>query len=482
MKHKTFYLLLFIFFLSIIVTSCSLSEPCTEEDLTLPMKEESTDVRTIEEALTLLDNFMTEVCIDTKSEEKRKTGSVEIYYSPFSQKDHPVPEAYLVNFEDSAGFAVLRANTEGDPIIALTESGATTWDKLLNTTFESVRELDEGEESSISPDQMMSLCIRSALFGQSIEDQEEETKSGTYYNQVLPLTPSLKFEQIRTFCHKNNHSFVTAGCAAVALATIVAYHKYPKLRVDYKLIDYTKVNYYDGTGYWYFFDDGHELYIQPSDYFMNYHQIPANLSVAEMIALLPMISSNIYSNHTLYDDPIEDSPYKKTQYKLISGLYYILNNSFASWGGTGVLPANFKSGMEDLGYTNVSKTTTTSLTSTQISTIQTMLNNNKPVVMCGYTVVDPLNSHYWVIDGIRTTSDNKTHVHCNWGWGGDYNGWFLTDCLRKTEAVEYDSKSTNSGNSGNAWNNLVVFQYNKGTSTTTYSVSDFYQFHRATYQ
>jgi len=457
------------------VFSCSLPELQEKEIIS---NDPSLDIQiiSIEEALDNLNSFMSDVELTTKHI-GRKISTIDAYYGMNKSIDPAIPVAYLVNFENESGFAILGANNKMDDVIALTESGSTTWDKLLAPMDKN--EKQESEYSDISPDEMMSLCIRSALFGHDEDSTDVTTKSGTYYNVVLPLTEGLDFYQIHTYCHKNNHNFVISGCASVALAIVVAYNQYPPLRVDYSTINYTNINTYDGVGYHYLLDFADDIYIQPSDYFFNYGSIPSNPTEAQLIALLPMIQSNIYNDHQLVGT-INSQLFPRTQYKLISGMHYVLSNIVTGWNATGTMPGAFEDGLEDLGYTNVSKTSASYLSSSQISTIQSMLNNQKPVVLCGWTLTDLTHGHYWVVDGIRTTTDNKYHIHCNWGWGSNYNGWFSTDCIRKTEAVEYDTKS---GDSGNAWNNLIVYEYSIGTTpSVSYNVVEFIQNHKVIYQ
>lgn len=103
-----------------------------------------------------------------------------------------------------------------------------------------------------------------------------------------------------------------------------------------------------------------------------------------------------------------------------------------------------------------------------------MLYANKPVLMCGWSLWSLGESHYWVVDGIRRNSD-ETLIHCNWGHSGDYNGWFASDCIREDTPVSSKSSGT-----GNGWNHIIVFSYNKNYSVVN-SIREFYDEHRVTY-
>lgn len=72
---------------------------------------------------------------------------------------------------------------------------------------------------------------------------------------------------------------------------------------------------------------------------------------------------------------------------------------------------------------------------------------NGPVLMCGNNVYNGMG-HAWVVDGsyskhklysyykagtwekVKTKRGlDENYIHCNWGWGGSGNGYFLTDAL-----------------------------------------------------
>lgn len=66
--------------------------------------------------------------------------------------------------------------------------------------------------------------------------------------------------------------------------------------------------------------------------------------------------------------------------------------------------------------------------------------------------------HAWIYDGaIIASKDGKsnTFVHCNWGWGGYKNGYYLSNAFdTKAGATMYDSSDTQTGNTSNYKYNL----------------------------
>lgn len=66
--------------------------------------------------------------------------------------------------------------------------------------------------------------------------------------------------------------------------------------------------------------------------------------------------------------------------------------------------------------------------------------------------------HAWIYDGyIYASKDNKAQklIHCNWGWGGYCNGFYLSKVFNTNVAPEiYDFEVSRSGQSGNYRYNL----------------------------
>lgn len=61
------------------------------------------------------------------------------------------------------------------------------------------------------------------------------------------------------------------------------------------------------------------------------------------------------------------------------------------------------------------------------------LSSGNPLIYCG--VDDDDGGHAFVVDGIR--ADGLVHV--NWGWGGNYNGWYSIDDLTPNSSVSFTS-------------------------------------------
>lgn len=100
---------------------------------------------------------------------------------------------------------------------------------------------------------------------------------------------------------------------------------------------------------------------------------------------------------------------------------------------------------------------------------------HQPFILMGWNKKNKKKkAHYWVVDGLRqkmlkesgyttnsitgevrsferTSSTPYYHIHCTWGWGGNYNGWFNPQVINPYEPVEELRSSHPSGEYYNFW-------------------------------
>ena len=298
-------------------------------------------------------------------------------------------------------------------------------------------------------------------------------ESGQAKTEILPLlTRDLFFSQNVTYCHKSKNRFVTNGCASTAISMIIAYKQYPQLTVDHEVLDYSLCGVEDGNGILYqFLDD--RIYLKLNDYFLNSGLFPAILTSDTLLDILTAVDRNVIKKRGI-PAISKGEDFYRTRYKLTSAVYYSLHNIIKSWDGTGVLPDAAVFGMKELGFSNVSRKSKTHLSDSLIQTIIDMLKADKPVLMCGWTLTELGNSHYWVVDGLSHTS-TRTLIHCVWGHGNSNIGWFSTDCIRD-DAASIVTKT--SGKTNNEWRHLNVFSYDLKSSIPIKTINDFYDQHR----
>lgn len=140
------------------------------------------------------------------------------------------------------------------------------------------------------------------------------------------------------------------------------------------------------------------------------------------------------------------------------------------WGGTFVFPKMAKKALERMGFSNVKYQYYST------NHVLNTLEDGCPVFVCSipsqdndtfiYIPTDLPNSHAWVIDGykkketyeiistyndgVMTSSDRRLlsssdYVHCVFGWGGNYNGYFLNGVFDfMSNETAFDNPNTTS--------------------------------------
>lgn len=422
------------------------------------------------EAISTLHDFFARLNDVTRSKDLKRIQSIETHYSDWliTRSGNPVPDAYLVNFADNAGFAVLGANNQVAPIIFVIDEGSATWDTILSDTK------DTSDNLGINKDNILSLCLSTALTRLGPQDSTflPDPDTIVYFDTlIIPAkTTDYPFGQIRTYCHKDNGGFVISGCASVAQAIVVAYNNFPFMHVDGELLDYDDCSEDDGDGFLFFCrnlnrnqSDSGYFYVNKQDYFYNYYDVPNILSHTQMESVVKSIDPGFFREfvYEKCDSVYRMNAFERTRYKLISSMFYNTSNATQSWKATGTLPSAVKTALEGLGYTSVTTKQTTSFNYEQRNRVKNMLTADKPVIMCGWSLWGIDTSHYWVIDGYRNDFSGGL-LHCNWGWRSIYNGWFSPSCIRYTEGVIYDNPETTAHHqySTSGWANLITFTYN----------------------
>lgn len=322
------------------------------------------------------------------------------------------PAAYVVNFADNEGFAVLGADGKVAPIVAVTESGSIDPVTLsVNSISPPETQIDEGfDDSGIDWKTFDWYCpedddyytmgldtvVTDLVLGGIDCPAPTPWPSIPSPEDVAPLL-SIKWNQgewnksgvYNKYCFKNkggaNEKNVCAGCSSTALAMIMACNEYPaSLRINGTLIDWAKVKEEP---------DATEL----------------NAQYQEHVSLL---LGGIYNNVT----------------------------HIATSKGTLITPRQIKLLMKNhLGYTNLKKYNASSFTSDMLSATIAMLKDGKPVFLSamGGSVGDKV-AHSWVIDGVKYRNYNQL-LHFNFGWGGHCNGYYSLTCFNPAQADSYDT-------------------------------------------
>lgn len=341
------------------------------------------------------------------------------------QVDLPDTMAYICNFADSAGFAVICADDRVEcPVLACVESG-TLGDSIDNPgvalflenaqqymeesllTFEakkeSLREMAERLLEEDSSDQGASLRSVSTGSFKLLKGKEEVTplltttwaQSGSPYNDLMKT------------CKSKPSGHAPAGCWAVAVAQLMGYYQYPKIL--------------SGNGM-----------TLDLDWDMLTNFTSANLLVGRdrqnLSQLFALVGKNV-------------------------GMDYDCD-------GSGAKDKNVMSYLKSIGYASCATS------DYSFEKVKGQLDLKRPVLMTGdkkKILFVKYGGHAWVVDGysasiveyynyrLNTETGTSTNIlistsysnpllHINWGWGGINNGYFSAGCFDVQRAVQYDTK------------------------------------------
>lgn len=94
--------------------------------------------------------------------------------------------------------------------------------------------------------------------------------------------------------------------------------------------------------------------------------------------------------------------------------------------------------------------------------IKGMIDNNRPLAICGMPDRWIFRAHAWNIDGYRTSkygSKEVKMIHCDFGWGGNYNGYYVDNCFNLgSEDNIYDGRHENDDRALNSYNRLLMYE------------------------
>ncbi len=448
---------LFVISLSLII-SCSHDE----QDLYIEsVKNDFSEIAIIpqEQALTTLRSFMDSVeseMLPTKSGKNRHIVSVDTYYVNNPTKSvECIPAAYVVNFEDNEGFAVLGANSNVADIVAVTESGnidpvtfairdsidiigpALPFDPITpdedsipldfdwyceqdddyficspqdpspirNYLMQAVHTIDGTGNSSSGGNDSLFPGDNGSGSGES-----GGTNNRPYYEQ--PTLMNTNWNQgywevsgvYNKYCIKDNGKIAYAGCSITASAMMIAYNAFPQtLKVNGTTLNYEK---------------------------MTEHKNPNSVA----------------------------AQYREHISLLMGGLFNNIDRLFAFNCGTCVTPQQIKLFMENMGYTNVVRHKSDSFSQTILSNVSSMLRKQLPVFVSAFR--GAASGHSWVIDGSAYTEGDTYCLHCNWGWGGLCNGYFSYTCFQPGSPIISDGNDYDDG--GDAYDKRFrVITYNR---------------------
>lgn len=367
-----------------------------------------------DQALETLMAFMQRTEMMTKTGKERVIKSINTY--PFMTKATDDPEAYVINFEDNAGFAVLGARSDMAEIIAVTENGnidpvtlsiidsPVFGDSLIVIPGIPVFGDDEVVVDTLTSDNIycvedddyyiggdISVFISSSITtgtkyrespSMPVADYDYSSNddvSTPTTNPPVRLNLKTQWDQDSPYNKKcklqNNGNRRLAGCSSVAAGMILAYNKFPSC-----------------------------LYVNNT--LLNWEEI----------------RETEYLTSTSSEPVITHIP-------LLLGYFFWNCNRMAGKSYTMITPTQIKKRFGELGYKDLVLYKNSNFTNEMMGVTSQMIRNNKPVFVSAmrYAKKFPfVSGHSWVIEGVDSYNQM---VYCNWGWEGGSNGYFSKNCF-----------------------------------------------------
>ena len=303
---------------------------------------------------------------------------------------------YVVNFADSAGFALVAADsTSPAPLLAVTEQGNYTPGEVTNTGF------DDYISLLSSPRGRIDTIINTPPPTYDIEIIER------YVLTIDPMIP-VKWGQGPPFNQRCDTYAVNpikkypVGCVAVAIAQLFAYHKQPTL--------YT-ITY--NTTYLNSYPNWEEI---------NAHVICNTTFGCRIDTSIATLMREI--GHRANMDYTEE--------------------------GSGTSMNEARNCMFDFGYS------VNQLQPLDYAVLTSELQAGRPVIMSGdrLSADNEYIGHAWVADGAKHLERIVNHyegsvlvdsqqttipyIHYNWGFTGNYDGYFLYNVFALKNGIDYD--------------------------------------------
>lgn len=442
-----------IFFLLILLFSS-----CKEENNNFNSNNFSSDLRTPEEAIVEVSQLWNQVFSDYSTKGNLSMPSVDNINIISSIRTKGINStnidsvAYVVNFVNDNGFAIVRTDKKEAPILALTDSGNIDVDILQNPDLLDYTYDIEGESilylllhNALVYNDEISQNIQSGLsYEYSTNSENDEwfidEKYGPFvqvkwgqkypFNKFMPLADSTYTSFGLNTPYKGH---MPAGCVMIAAAQMMVTNRRPEI-------------FHGLINGWYMTD------LDDISTYMDY---------------------SFYQYDNLYLDDLEE-PFK-TYLNGVADMIRLLAQYFEasySSSGTGAytdLAMEKIATVIDPDYYGDYRTIYTYSPSN--SGVYTAASCGKPMIIRGqrqylHNGVTMTSGHAWITDGYlsrhKYTEDgiiSEELVHMNWGWQGQCDGYFDYGVLDILQRVEKDEIDTNPNSLINRNYNLSVRYY-----------------------
>ena len=326
-----------------------------------------------------------------------KTRSIEDYSIEYVLNDNspktrsialPDTLAYILNFGNNNGFAVISSDNRIFPLLAFSDTGHFRYEKsdkdpvyvnFISLIDDYMATIDESDTVVVIPDDYLSTCV--------VEAPQLKTK---YWNQWYPFNKYTAVE----------HPDCPVGCVAIAAGQIMANCK---------------------------------------DEFVYHDSIFKFKAIREAMDTTIHFINNTNNNTILVPSDTTTYSYETAVDKVARFLYFLcddLNMQFDPE-GSGAFSWKALNLLKNLGF-QVNEENGLRIFSDE--TILDLLIKKNLIYVDGRNIGNNSNGHAWIIDGYSYCWENITEktgrrnilFHCDWGWGGTDNGYYYSDLFNTT--------------------------------------------------
>lgn len=373
--------------------------------------------------------------LSTKSDNSPKIESIGVFSSCNTKSNREKMDsiAYIVNFEDNSGFAVVHINKRLTPIIALSDKGNLSLAKLMDPISTCKNEAERIIYTAI---------IQSALDTISFTDVDTKSpeligQSENYWNDVSNLSPLIltKWGQDYPFnqymdivdatklndVYSRQRGRATAGCVMIALAQLMAKVKHPtEIQTSQGAVKTDSLDivcrYDDYESYDYLTYDWSKTYELSAD---------KTRRVDSIAMVIRSIADNISTTTTS----------ERTGAHIYNAM-------------------NLANRLDSLYFSKPTIVPYDTLGNNLLSSgiIIDTLHMGKPIPISGYLNEGGMRGegHAWLLDGyfIRYKYEGGVRkmercAHFNWGFSGIYDGYYSDGILKLSDRLYRDALDRN---------------------------------------
>lgn len=327
---------------------------------------------------------------------------------------------YILNFSDGKGFVIVSGDDNAVSVLAYSLDKSfkvsnipTTVSQWLNGYEKELEALASGEVQSdpTMPEYVVDHSRSVAEVAPLIQSRWDQ---GQYYNNLCPADAAFNSDTYLA-------GHVCTGCTNTAMAQVMRYWRWPEHGTgshSYSWANDHWVNWNYGT-----------LSANFEDTYYDWDNMPDELTASSTPQEVEAVATLMYhcgvANESFYNDYEDGSTGAYiTAYELYPeyGYDHCAEYSFPQYFG-------YKDTIQGFQKNDFNNTT-------WISMLKDEFDAGRPVVYGGYTGGGYYaEGHCFILDGY----DNQSRFHVNWGWSGEYDGYFTLSALRPYDNYNFSS-------------------------------------------